>query len=326
MDKTGNVHISAIVCTHNRAASLARTLYSLVFQSLDPSRYEIIVVDNNSCDNTKGVTANIKSQLPVDINYIFEPRQGLSYARNTGLRLAKAPIVAFTDDDVIAASNWLECTLHEFFAGPEVQALGGKVEPWNNENPQLCITSLQAREVYWSRTRLAGIIHGNNMAFRRSIFDVVGVFDEHLGAGSACRAGEDVDMLYRVLQLGEMVVYSPRAKVFHNHSAMTPAEMFRQLADYAMGYGAFLMKHMLGGDLYAARLLLKELKILRWQYMRATDQTDLPTKTFVRRKLAALIFGMGLIVKAKVAKAITPSRATYSGAGGWHCERLLTKR
>jgi len=304
MDNAGKILISVIVCTHNRAASLVQTLHSLVLQSLDPSRYEIIVVDNNSRDNTKEVTANIDGQLRVNINYVFEPRQGLSYARNTGLRSAKGPIVAFTDDDVIAAQNWLECTLCEFFADPELQALGGKVEPWNAENPQLCITSLQAREVYRSRTRLAGIIHGNNMAFRRSIFGVVGMFDEHLGAGSACRAGEDVDMLYRVLQLGEMVVYSPRAKVFHNHSAMTAAEMFRQLADYAKGYGAFLMKHMLGGDLYAGGLLLKELKILRWQYMRATDQTDLQTKAFLRKKLSALLSGMGLIVKEKVAKAV----------------------
>lgn len=326
MENSGTIQVSVIVCTRNRAATLARTLESLVSQSLDSSQYEIIVVDNNSTDDTKDVITRFNDRFPLHTEYVYEPRQGLSCARNSGLRSAQAPIVAFTDDDVIATPNWLELIACEFLAVPELQALGGKVEPWSKENPQLCTTPLEVREVYRSKTRLVGFIHGNNMAFRRSIFNDVGLFDERLGAGTSCCAGEDIDILYRILQSGHIVVYSPLPTVFHDHAPMTESEMLRQLQGYAKGYGAFLMKHMLGGDSYVVRLFIEKVRKLRWQYMRATQQADHQGKAFIRKKLRAVVSGMGLMVKAQAKEAIMHIGKSNNGMKGRHPEILLRER
>ena len=90
--------ISVVICTYNRAALLANLLENLSAQSIDPSTYEIIIVDNNSLDQTRNVVEAFATSHG-NVSYGFEACQGLSWARNHGYRIARGEYVAYLDDD-----------------------------------------------------------------------------------------------------------------------------------------------------------------------------------------------------------------------------------
>src|ERR1700751_3257091 len=98
--------------------------------------FEILVVDNNSSDHTRPLVQSLAAQNPEKLKYLFEPKQGLSYGRNTGIVAAKASIIAFTDDDVRVAADWVHRIKSGFDANPDIDFLGGKVVPrWPTEPP-----------------------------------------------------------------------------------------------------------------------------------------------------------------------------------------------
>jgi len=95
------MRITVILCTHNRCQSLATALRSVAASLLPPSvEWEVLVVDNNSCDQTREIVEEFCRQYPTRFCYLFEPKKGKSEALETGLRAARGDIVAFMDDDV----------------------------------------------------------------------------------------------------------------------------------------------------------------------------------------------------------------------------------
>src|ERR1041384_4942701 len=99
--------ITAIVCTYNRSALLGESLARILAQQGDGLRYEVIVVDNNSTDNTREVTERFAASTRRPVRYLCERQQGVSYARNAGIEASRAPVLAFFDDDVLVAGDWL---------------------------------------------------------------------------------------------------------------------------------------------------------------------------------------------------------------------------
>ena len=95
--------LSIILPTYNRVALLRRAVAALLRQTAPSGSYEIVVVDNNCSDGTAELLS--RGSATRGVRVIHEPRQGLSHARNAGLEAARAPIVAFTDDDVEAAPD-----------------------------------------------------------------------------------------------------------------------------------------------------------------------------------------------------------------------------
>ena len=103
--------VSIIVCTYNRADSLRETLLALRSLRINSNRqWEVIIIDNNSKDNTRRVVEEQQSDW-AQLHYEFEPLQGLSHARNFGIRSARGQIILFTDDDVLPEPDWVENTL-----------------------------------------------------------------------------------------------------------------------------------------------------------------------------------------------------------------------
>ncbi len=123
---TQRCDLSIILCTYNRAGILGRALDALIGQTLTSHRFEIIVVDNNSSDRTRDVVSRRSARHP-HIRYVFESRQGLPIARNSGVLAAHAPLIAFTDDDVEVQADWAAVLLAAFDAYPDVDYIGGKV-------------------------------------------------------------------------------------------------------------------------------------------------------------------------------------------------------
>ena len=134
--------ISVVVCTYNRAALLREALRSLFAQKAENISYEIIVIDNNSSDDTPATVESLKSESPVPLRYFRESRQGNAYARNAGVEQSEASIIAFLDDDCTADENWLTTIKCAFDRDPELDFVGGRVLPvWESDPPSWLNTS-----------------------------------------------------------------------------------------------------------------------------------------------------------------------------------------
>lgn len=237
--------VSVIICTRNRSRDLFRCLRSLSAQTCPPN--EVIVVDNAPSDDS---TRQVAKQYP-EIIYYKEERPGLSIARNAGIRLARSPVIAFTDDDVVLHPQWVY-HVQESFASPQVGAMTGLVIPssLNTESQQLFEKQYSFNRGYrdklYDKTyfnaglatgpKVWNIGAGANMAFRRSIFDKAGYFDERLGAGAA-GCSEDSEMWYRILAKGYAIHYNPRAVGFHEHRKEDKA-LKQQVFSYMRGHTA----------------------------------------------------------------------------------------
>src|ERR1700733_12275592 len=178
-------------------------------------QWEVLVVDNNSGDRTKEVVEEFSRLYPSHFRYLFERKQGKSYALNTGIRESNSDIVAFTDDDVIVEPAWL-MNLTSALGGSEWAGVGGRVLPDRNFLPPCWIPQedrypfgpLAMFDLGPNAIELSEPPFGNNMAFRRSAFDSHGRFRTDLGPcpGSEIRS-EDTEFGIRVLNAGERLRY-----------------------------------------------------------------------------------------------------------------------
>lgn len=120
--------ISVVLSTYNRCGILSKALQCLALQDAPGIEYEIIVVDNNSTDRTRQIVESFTAR-DKRFRYLFEGRQGLSYARNAGIGIARADVIAFTDDDVETACDWIYQMHRALLSYPEAEFIGGRVLP-----------------------------------------------------------------------------------------------------------------------------------------------------------------------------------------------------
>jgi glycosyltransferase involved in cell wall biosynthesis len=145
--------ISVIVCTHNRAQHLEQTLKSLQEMAVPVSLpWELIIVDNNSSDNTKRVIGGFISKYDLNVRYAIENQRGLSHARNTGMQEASGNIIAFTDDDCIVDQHWITSISKEFQTGEAIAGVGGRVELYNKMDRSVSIRVYKEKMIFSSRT------------------------------------------------------------------------------------------------------------------------------------------------------------------------------
>jgi GT2 family glycosyltransferase len=273
-----SVRVSVIVCTMSREFKLVRCLRSI--RDGTHKNIEIIVVDQTHPPHDSSFLEKIDPR----IRHIRTQSRGLSRARNLGITLANAEIIAFTDDDCIVQPEWIKEIVECFSNHPDVVSVFGRVLAWPSGNDG--ITYVQAisengttsycksssgltcfaltdfpEEKIFSTTCLpyANLGSGNNMAFRRSWLIRIGAFIEDLGAGSWFRSGEDTELQYRILRLGLKMLYSPKPLVFHDRwldssHAKTVSE------GYLLGVAAVFSYYSLMLDRLALHLLWFELK------------------------------------------------------------------
>jgi glycosyltransferase involved in cell wall biosynthesis len=213
--------LSVVVCTYNRSHLLVAAVEAILGQVDDTLPYEVIVVDNNSTDATRDVVAPYVAAGRV--RYAFEPCQGLSAARNRGVSIARADLIAFTDDDVQVSSTWVQSIVHAFNADPDADMVGGKVEPvWTEDPPSwlpeagdapLALVDYGGDAFRITPERPVCLI-GANVAVRRRAFVKAGGFSTAVqrvrdGIGST----EDYDFQLRALAGGGYAIYDPRIAV-----------------------------------------------------------------------------------------------------------------
>jgi glycosyltransferase involved in cell wall biosynthesis len=218
------IKITVIVCTYNRSEVLRQAIQSLVSQ-LPPTGcgWEILVVDNNSTDETRKVVEDFERRYPGLIHYWFEPRQGISYARNAGVQRAKGEIVAFLDDDETAGVGWLQ-NLTANLQGGEWAGAGGRILPvapfplprWLLANSDFTAGPLPSFDRGLDSGELREPPFSANMAFRREVFEQLGGFRTDLGrSGQGLFSNEDTEFGRRLMRTGFRLRYEPSAVTYH---------------------------------------------------------------------------------------------------------------
>jgi glucosyl-dolichyl phosphate glucuronosyltransferase len=226
--------ISVIIATYSRASLLDECLRQLAAQHFCPGD-DVIVVDNASVDDTTEVVRAHQATFPTALHLLHEPQPGKSHALARALSFAEGEVLAFLDDDVNVAADWLN-VVRQVMEDPTVALMGGRVVPrWEPSVPTwmryapvrhprlgapLGLLDYPADVVELGpRTAL-----GANMAARRRVFDVVGGFATHLGKlRGTLLSGEDHELCVRVQRAGLKAIYAPRAVVHH----WVPAERAR---------------------------------------------------------------------------------------------------
>jgi glycosyltransferase involved in cell wall biosynthesis len=220
--------VSAIVCTYNRRRMLSRALESLCRQSTGPARYDIIVVDNNSRDDTRAYVEDVARRYP-NVRYALEMKQGLSHARNCGAEIARSEYLLYMDDDAIAPSEYFEQILSLLdMHKPDI--LGGPIYPYYlAPKPRWFRDEWEIRR-YAKQSGFATIggISGSNYVIRKDVLKQLGMFDPSLGMrGDELGLGEDRKVLetYRntVPLEKQRVYYALECPMLH----LTPAVKLR---------------------------------------------------------------------------------------------------
>jgi glycosyltransferase involved in cell wall biosynthesis len=230
----GQTLCSVIVCTYQRAASLEDTLAALKRLRVPAGiKAEFIVVDNNSADHTRQVVEAFQRDWP-ELRYAFEAAQGLSHARNHGIAIARGQYILFTDDDVLPEGDWLVRVVAGL-GDHQADACGGYIAPiweapppaWLTERFYGFLAVRTDREDDYIIDSASRAPFGANMAFRRSVFERVGLFDTERGRkGKLLASGEDGEMFERILAAGLKAVFLGTARVHHK------VEAFRMTKTY----------------------------------------------------------------------------------------------
>ena len=248
--------LTVAICTKDRSHNVQRCLNSLLSLQNSSDRttlsFEILIVDNAPSDED---TKKLVEQLPT-VNYTCEPRPGLDFARNHAIAKATGKILAFIDDDVVVDPNWLSGLQEAWKENPDAAAFTGLVLPYELATQAQILfelgggfrrgfekirygQSLRENPLYPCGAGIFGA--GCNMAFRRDVLLKLGGFDEALDTGAPLPGGGDLDIFYRVIRGGFILVYEPQYLVFHQHR-QDIAKLRRQYWSWGLGFMAFVVK------------------------------------------------------------------------------------
>lgn len=226
------MEFTVIICTYRRAANLPVCLGQLARQKGVESRdWEVLVVDNNSPDDTAEVVARLAKELPIKVRYTREPEQGLNHARNHGIRVSNSTYFSYVDDDILVAEGWLSA-LFKAFERSDADAVGGRIHldpsvklpKWIR--PEADMMGFLGYQDFGDeafpmdgQTRYP---FGGNMAFHRRVVERIGYFNPKLGRKGEGRKrselfkGAETDYFHRLAAAGNArIVYEPDAVVYH---------------------------------------------------------------------------------------------------------------
>jgi len=227
------VDFTVIVCTYNRSHNLPSCLAALAAQEgLEGIEWEVLIVDNNSSDNTPATVERLSRELPIRVRYVHEAQQGLNYARNRGVSSSQSLHFTFVDDDIQVSPAWL-VALCQAFGRNDADAVGGRI----HLDPAIALPSwippgsetagfLGYQDFGDQPFRMDGTTRypfGGNMSFHRRVVEKIGLFDPKLGRkGEGRKRGElfkgaETDYFHRLAATGDArIFYEPRAVVYHH--------------------------------------------------------------------------------------------------------------
>lgn len=242
---------------------------SIVLQSLHKQDFEILFINNNSTDHTEAICQQFILDYPgYSTRYLIETNQGLSYARNHGIREAQGEYITFADDDAILAPDFLEKVCDFLDKHPDIAEVGGpiylkylgNIPAWEN----LYMNSLlgyfyPSSAPYCMKKKNKKYPRGSNMTFRTAIFSDCGEFNTALGRiKRVLIGGEEKDIAFRILNAGKKIAYIPEAIVYHLVPEARTTSVF--IREQALGIGTSEQIRSKANKEYPKRLLIEVMK------------------------------------------------------------------
>lgn len=262
--------ISVIICTYNRDKYIYNVLNSLAENTLPHDRYEIVLVDNNCTDNTRGECDRFVQDHPdVQFRYFVETNQGLSHARNRGIKESAGDTLVYVDDDALVNNGYLKAYADFFEQHPDIDAAGGPIIPkyeteepaWMNHFTKSLITGYKylgdsIRE--FPKNDFPG---GGNAAYHASVFEKVGLFNVELGRkGDSLVGAEEKDIFDKMTSQGMRFFYIPDAILYHLIPEKKLTKDYFDRLTYSIGKSERMRTKRIGLAKYAKRLISEGFK------------------------------------------------------------------
>ena len=260
--------ISIIICTYNRDKYIYQCL-SKIAQNKTQYDWEIILVNNNSTDNTYNECEHfVNDYSPKNYNYFVETQQGLSYARNRGIKESHGDWLVFLDDDSMIENDYIE-TLGNFLQQyPDAYAFGGQITPFFEEEPPKWLSK-------WSLGFVSAIDMGKevklfpsgkypigaNMGISRKAINQIGLFNTSLGrTKELLLGGEEKDIFLRIHNLKKPIYYFPNICVKHCIPPKRTTKEFIKKLGYGVGVSERLRTITINKKSFIIRIVLELIK------------------------------------------------------------------
>jgi GT2 family glycosyltransferase len=301
--------VSVVVPTYNRPVRLARLLESLRAQTLPPDRFEVIVVDNGSGPETAATLEDQQRRGGLALRSIRHGATiGPAGGRNAGWRAARAPLVAFTDDDCRPQERWLEAGIAAAESHPGAIVQGPtRPDPAEHASHGLLSHTLKIE-------RLGPQFETCNIFYPRSLLEAVGGFDERFGLRPAA---EDTDLAWRAISRGAPAVWAPEASVLHAVERVGIRGALRRAARWGDGMRVY-------ADHPKARAMLYRGVFWNvWHYMMWRSLLALAAPAWLRRMVLARHL-LALRVRAREQRAgpwAVPFLLVHDGIECWAIAR-----
>ena len=263
--------ISVIICTYNREKYIYNVLESLAKGTLNPDGYEIVLIDNNCSDNTAAQIDRFEAAWPdVKLRRFIETNQGLSFARNRGIKEAKGDLLVYVDDDAFVNSDYLENYLELFQRRKDIDAAGGPIIPYYEvgEEPVWMtyhLKRLLTGYLYFGNKEKAfpgeNYPGGGNAAYRREVFEKVGFYNVELGRkGGDLGGGEEKDIFSKMKAAGMAFIYTPGSILYHSIPAYKLENEYFDRVTRGIGTSERLRTLKISRMKYIKRLFIEAVK------------------------------------------------------------------
>lgn len=301
--------LSIIICTYNRDKYIYNVLQSIAENHYPRDAYEIVLVNNNCTDNTEAECSRFQHDYP-EVGFVtcHEPEQGLSHARNCGIKASKGDILIYVDDDAVVNESYLETYADFFERNPEAVAAGGPITPrfetaepdWTSHYTRMLVTgelNLGDRERQFPKGAFPG---GGNVAYRRNVFDRVGLFNVELGRkGDSLIGAEEKDLFDKMTSLGMKFYYLPNAILYHLIPERKLTDDYFKRLSYSIGVSERYRTKAISGKKYCQRIFQEAVKwggtLALWIGFALKGQFKKGNKLVEFRKMVSL----GLLGKQK---------------------------
>jgi len=242
-----NASVTFVICTYNRANYLDNALKSLLKHKPHDLSFQLLVVDNNSSDQTPEVVKKYQQSFNKEdksLRYIKETQQGISYARNCGIQETNTPYIVFLDDDIEASESLISAWIEFFSENPKALAAGGKIHVrFDDPKPKwmshflLPLFGRHDLGKTFKKYPSKKFPFAGNMGVKKSIFEEIGYFNTKYGQrGKKLYAkGEEKELSQRIRSITKDIYYLPDAFVYHHvdESRLTT----EYVKEHAMGMG-----------------------------------------------------------------------------------------
>jgi len=281
--------LSIIICSYNRASYITGALDSL-YESTDIlNDFEVVFVDNNSTDNSLQIANDWRITHPLgNFNISSETKQGASFARNTGAKLATGQWLCFMDDDAVAFPDFVQNILNHIHTFPERVGFGGRIIPkyipaeptWMSYYVSSMVGHFHYSETY-TPFKNGKYPLESNMIVRKDVYDQVGGFNEALPGvvGTVRIGGEGKALFYSIMELGHTIYYDPSIVVHHivETKKLTPTYLYNVAS--GMGRGEKTRTLAIGSFSYLKKVI-----------------------EYLCKLAAAIVLGLGYTFKGKPAQ------------------------